>query len=810
MENLLHDVRYGLRMLRKSPGFAAVAVLTLALGIGANAAVFSVVNALLFHPFSFPHLEQLLLIRESSPNHEADFDSDTFAAADFYDLQREARSFQDVSASSFANLNIGDNNQVDGVEGAAIAANFFSVLSVQPAMGRGFRAEEEQPGQDRALIVSYGYWQRRFGGDPGLLGRTVQVNGRAATVVGIMPAGYNYPVGTEAWVPLALRAEQRTDRVQPKLSLVGRLRSGISTGQVEAELQTVAARLQKQYPQSNSGRTILSLPMRQEEYEYTAPIFLMLQAAAVFVLLLACANLGNLLLARLVSRQKELAIRVALGASKGRVLRVVLSETMLLALSAGAVAAAVGFAGSNLIRQSIPPGITKWVAGWENIRLNLPVLAFTLALAIAVGALLAAGASFKASRLEPGRALKEGGERTASGRNRVRSLLIVSQVAAAMVLLVGAGLMIKGFLHLVDVYSGLQPANVLTMRLSLPEHSYTEGAGVSGFQRRLLDGISTLPGVQSAGIASNIPASNVDNAQVGFTVEGRPALRESELLGARRQTASAGFFAALHIPLLQGRNFSEHDDSSAAPVAIISQSMAERFWPQSNPIGRRFKMGTTQSAAPWITVAGVAGDVKQNWFDPKPTPTIYLTYQQAPRNVVNLVARTSQNPAGVVPAIRSLVQRLDPQVAISDVQDMQGVISDSISPVRLMGMLLMVFGGVALALSAIGVYGVLAHAVEERMHEFGVRAALGARPQQLLGLVLGQALKLSGLGLALALPVALVLSRLMATFLFGVVTLQAAVLAGLALLLALVAVAASYVPARRATRVDPMVALRYE
>ncbi|HEV2115455.1 MAG TPA: ABC transporter permease, partial [Terriglobales bacterium] len=429
---------------------------------------------------------------------------------------------------------------------------------------------------------------------------------------------------------------------------------------------------------------------------------------------------------------------------------------------------------------------------------------------VAVGALLAVGASFRTGRLDPGRALKEGGERTASGRNRLRSALIVSQVAAAMVLLVGAGLMIKGFLHLVDVYSGLQPANVITMQVSLPDRSYTDAASINAFQQRMLEGIAGLPGVQGAGIASNIPASNVDNAQVAFTVEGRPAFRETDLLSARRQTASAGFFPALHIPLLAGRNFNDHDNSEAPAVALISQTMAARFWPRSNPIGRRFKLGTTQSAAPWLAVAGVVGDVKQNWFDPKPTPTIYLPYQQAPRNVVNVVVRTSYGLASLAPAIRALVQRLDPQVAISEVQDMQGVISDSISPVRLMGLLMMVFGGVALALSAVGVYGVLAHAVEERMHEFGVRAALGARPQQLLRLVLGQALKLSGWGLAVALPVALALSRLMATFLFGVVTLQAAVLLALAVLLVLVALAASYLPARRATRVDPIVALRYE
>jgi putative ABC transport system permease protein len=810
MGTLMQDIRYGLRMLRKSPGFTVVAVLTLALGIGANAAVFSVVNALLFHPFPFPHLEQLILVRESSPNQDADFDTDTFSAADFYDLKGDVHSFQDLAASSFANLNIGDRGQVDGVEGAALSANFFAVLGVQPAQGRGFTADEEQPGHDRALIISYGYWQRRFGGDSSVLGRTVQVNGRAATVVGIMPGGYAYPVGTEAWVPLSLSTEQRVDRVQPALSLVARLRPGVSGNQAEAELETFAARLQKQFPKTNSGRNILSLPMRQEEYEYTAPIFLMLQAAAIFVLLLACANLGNLLLARLISRQKELAVRVALGATSGRVLRVVLTETMLLALAAGAVATAVALAGSNLIRQSIPPGITKWVAGWENIRLNPAVLVFTLALAVAVGALLAVGAGFRAGRLEPGRALKDGGERTASGRNRLRSALIVSQVAAAMVLLVGAGLMIKGFLHLVDVYSGLQPANVITMQVTLPDRSYAGGDSINTFEQRMLEGISSLPGVQSAGIASNIPASNVDNGQVAFSLEGRPASRESDLLSARRQTASPGFFTSLHIPLLEGRNFNDHDKSGAPLVALISQSMATHFWPRTDPIGRRFKFGTTPSTAPWITVAGVVGDVKQNWFDPKPTPTIYLPYQQAPRSVMNVVARTSYDAAGVVPGIRSLVQRLDPQVAISEVQDMQGVISDSISPVQLMGILMMVFGGVALALSALGVYGVLAHAVEERMHEFGVRAALGARPRQLLRLMLGQALKLSVLGVAVAIPIAVVLSRLMATFLFGVVTLQAAVLLGLALLLMLVAVSASYVPARRATRVDPIMALKYQ
>lgn len=809
METLIQDVRYGFRMLVKNPAFTTIAVLTLALGIGANTATFSTINALLLHPFPFPNLERLVLpseIRESQGGE----DTNRFAAADYLDLTRQIHSFDGVAAYRYANFVITEDES-EGIEGVAVSSNLFSLLSAKAEFGRVFSTDEDREGRDQVIVLNHRYWVRRFGADPTIVGRSVQVNGQARTVIGVMPEKFNFPIGMDAWVPLVFQPADRADRSQINVHVIGELAPGISLAQAQSELQSFAAQLARQYPATNSSRGITLTRLREAQYRYTVPMFLTLQAAAGFVLLLTCANLVNLLFAKLIGRRRELAIRTALGADWSRVARTLLSETVLLSVFAGALAVAASFWSINLIRASLPVGITRWVAGWSDIRVDSNVLAFTLLLTVVVGCMFGTFSALRATHVDVNDTLKEGSHALTSGRrgDRLRSSLIIGQITLALVLLVGAGLMIKGFSHLVTVYQGLQPSRVLSFEIGLPQKTYSDSQ-TTAFYREFLRRAASVPGLQSVAFASNLPASNVDNGQTIFSLEERPALKESEAPMADIESASAEFFATLRIPLVEGRALGEQDGPQAPRVAVISQSMANRFWPGQDPVGRRIRLGKLNSQDPPATVVGIVGDVKQNWWDPKPRPTIYLPYQQAPERTMEVVVRTFADPNSVVSAMRGVVQSVDSTVPLRSVQPLQEFINDALSPVRFMGVLLIVFGAVALSLSALGVYGVLAESVAQRTQEFGIRQALGAQTLDLLKLVIGQAFRLSAFGLAIGVPLSIVLSRLMSSLLFGVVPLNIEIMVGLGGLLLLVAMTAGYMPARRAMKVDPMVALRYE
>jgi predicted permease len=810
MSRLIQDVRYALRQLRKNPGFTAVAVITLALGIGANTAVFSTVSALLLHPQTFPDIERLVLLREGRPS-QGD-DEKAFAPADFADLLSQTRSFEEAAAFRVASFNLTGPDRAVGAEGSMVSANFFQLLGTGAAMGRTFNSDEGVPGREQEVLISHRYWVRQFGLDRSIVGKTLQINGRGYTVIGVMPSDFNYPVGIDMWTQLALQPEQWADRTQPILHALAKLKPGISLTQASAEMKGLAGRLAAQFPQTNSWREITLLRLREEQYQYTVPMFLMLQAAAGFVLLLVCANLSSLLFARLIGRQREIAIRNALGADWMCVARIFLTENLLLALLAGAMAIAVSFSSVKLIRTGIPVGMSKWIAGWERIRVDASVLTFALLLTLLLGLIFGIASTLRVTRTDPNHALKEGsaGAATSSGKERLRSVLVVTQVVLAMVLLVGAGLMAKGFLHLVTVYQGLQPAHVATLQVALPQATYTDDSRVASFYEQFLGGTAALPGVESVGIADNLPASNVDNSTTPFTVEGHPALRESDVPAADLESISADFLSSLKVPLSEGRAVGDRDTRDAPRVAVISRAMAQRFWPNQSPIGQRFKLGNPSANAPWLSVVGVVENVKQNWWDPQPRPTIYVPFQQVPQREMNVVIRTFSGPMTVISATRDLVRKIDPQIVLMDVQDMSGVITDALSPVRIIGILMAVFGMVALALSALGVYGVLAQSVAQRTREFGIRVALGAGPRDVLKVVVTQALRLSVVGLAIALPISMVLTRAMSSFLFGIIGLNWSILAGFAAVLVLSAIAAAYVPARRAAKVDPIVALRYE
>lgn len=810
LESLLADVRYGFRALRKSPGFTAISVLTLALGIGANTAIFSMVNALLLHPYNFRDLDRLVRVWEDRGIDEG-YDARYMAAGDAEDLSANSQVFEKFTTYRMQSFSMGMGSEMQPVLGGKVSAEFFDVFGVRPANGRVFTVAESQPGLDQAAIVSYGFWQRRFGGDPAMLNKTISLNGRVYTVVGIMPRDFDYPVPVELWVPLALSPEEKRDRTQLTESALAKLKSGVSLAAARAAMAGLSHRMEQEYPKTNSGRIATVLQLRKELYLFTLPLFLLLQIAAGFVLLLACANLANLVFARMIGRQREIALRAALGASRGRLGQLFLSETLLFSFVAGIVAVAASFASVRALRTSIPAGWTKWVPGWDGIRVDGNVLAFAVLIALGVGVILGLATMLHASRMEPNKTLKETGTGTVTPeKRRVRGALVVTQVMFALVLLVCAGLTIQGFVRLASVYQGFEPASILRIEISLPEKPYADKVKAENFYKELLRGSSSLGGVQHAALVTNPPASNVDNDTSYFMIEGQPALKTGEMPSADLQIASPGFFDALKIPLVAGRILLDADNADAAPVAMISEGMASRFWPRGDALGHRIRLGTQESTEEWLTIVGVVGDVRQNWWNPASRPVIYRPFAQSPQRSMTMLVRTASDPMGYVAAVRDVARREDPGIALRGVNTLEEEIADSIAIVRIMGILMGVFGVVALALSSIGVYGVLSESVAQRTHEIGIRLALGANPKDLRRMILGQALKLTGIGLGIALPIAWAISRAMASLIFGVVSVDFTILAGFSVLLLVVALAAGYVPARRATAVDPMISLRYE
>jgi putative ABC transport system permease protein len=810
IESLFADLRYGFRTLRRSPGFTAISVVTLALGIGANTAIFSMVNALLLHPYNFRALDSLVRVWEDRGIDEG-FDARYIAPADAEELSKHNQVFEKLTTYGMRSFSLGAGSEIQPVLGCRVTANFFDVLSVSPAAGRLFSPEEEQPGSDQVAIVSHGFWQRRFAGDPHLPGKTISLNGRVYSIVGIMPKDFDYPVPVELWVPLALTPEEKADRAQLSLQALGRLKDGVSIAQTRVALAGFSRRLAEEYPKTNASRTMMALQLRKELYLFTLPLFLLLQAAAGFVLLLACANLANLVFARMIGRQREIALRAALGAGRARLGQLFISETLLYSMAAGLVAIAASFASVRALRISIPAGWTKWVPGWDGIRVDGNVLAFAILVALGVGFVLGLATVLHASRVELNKTLKETGAVSVTpAKRRIRSALVVAQVMFALVLLVCAGLTIQGFVRLANVYQGFEPASVLRVEISLPEKTYAENVKILNFFQQLLRGASSLPGVQHASLITNPPASNVDSETTFFSIEGQPALKASEAPSADLQIATPDFFETLKISLVSGRLLSEADSADAPRVVVISRGMAERFWPKANPLGHRIKLGTVDSTEPWLTIAGVVGDVRQNWWNPITRPVIYKPFAQSPQRSMTLLMRAAANPTSYVSGMREVTGRIDPGIALRGVATLEEEVADSIAIVRIMGILMGIFGLVALALSSVGVYGVLSESVAQRTREIGIRLALGADASDLMKLILGQAVKLTAIGLAIALPISFAISRAMASLVFGVVSMDFTILAGFTALLFLVALCAGYLPARSAIRVDPMTSLRYE
>lgn len=809
MGTILRDLRYGLRRLAKSPGFTAIAIVTLALGIGANIAVFSMVNALLLHPYNFPDLDRLVHLWESRGIDEG-VDARFIAAADAEDMRAGTRVFDKLTTYTCRDFNFESSGNVQVTRGCAVSANFFEVLGVGPALGRTLTTSEQQTGADQVAVVSHTFWQRQFGGESAALGREIRLNGRVYKVVGVMPQGFDFPVPMELWIPLALGPAEKADRAQVCLSALGRLKTGVSVAQARAALEGVSQRLRQEYPRTNGNRTAMVLPLRRELYMYTLPLFLLLQAAAVFVLALSCSNLGNLYFAQIVGRAKEIAVRRALGADRRKLAGMFLAESSVLLSAAGLAAVVFSLWSVDLLRTSISASWTMWVPGWDGIRVDRTVLVFTIALAAVVGILFGLAATMHAATVHPYSALKEASRGLLGGSGKLRGALVAVQVMLALVLLVGAGLMAQAFLRLAGVYQGFQPQGVLRLEIDLPEKTYINATSITNFYQRVLRASAALPGASAVALVRNSPASNVDNEVSPFTIEGQPTLKASEAPTAELQATSPDYFQTLRIRLAGGLIYSESNTADTPPVVVISQSMAQRFWPKQDALGKRIKLGSSDSNQPWVTIIGVVEDVRQNWWNPTARPTIYQPFLQAPRQTMVLLLRTFSDPTTYTASVREIVRQTDRSVAVTEVNTLQNEITDSIAIVRIMSALMAVFACAAIVLASLGVYGMLAEAVTRQTREIGIRLALGAEPRDVMRMVLGNALKLAGIGLAIGVPVTLILNRAMASLIFGIVTMNVSLLVGFTVLLVGVALAAACIPARRAMRVDPIVALRYE
>ena len=809
LETLVQDLRYGARMLLKNPGFTLIAVITLALGIGANTAIFSLTSALVLRPFDFHDLDRLVWVYETAQQRGNDFSG--MAPADFADLRRQQTVFAGLAAFRMSNSNLTGGGEPERLWNFEVTPGFFRLLGGEAALGRVFLPEEEQAGRGQVAVLGYGLWQRRFGADPKIVGATISLDEKAYTVIGVMPEKFDFPKPGELWTPLALSNEAWNQRREQSLQVVARLKPGVELGQVNAEVETLAARLAEQYPQTNAGRGATVRLLRRGN-EYSEVFLSLLMAAAGFVLLIACVNIANMQLARASSRSREMAVRAAIGAGRLALVRQLLTENLLLSLLGGVFGLLVAFWLLDFIRGSLPLDQVQYIPGWESIRVNERVMIFTLVVSLVSSVVFGLVPALQSSNPNLNEALKEGGRSDGgvAGRQLMRKALIVAEVALALALLVGTGLMVKGFARMTEKQQqGFDPRHALTLRATLPPSRYADGRQIAAFHHRAQERLLALPGVESATSTSFLPGSDSWNS-TEFQIEGRPAPSPGQERVSSYQRVGADYFRTVRIPIIKGREFSADDVDGAPLVAVISETLARRYFPNEDPLGRRVKVSAPEPAARWYTIVGVAGDVPRFMLDREMQPMLYLPNQQLSDRNAYFVVRASGAPMAALPAVRAQIAALDDKLPLYEIKSHEQVIADRMAGLRLVASLMVMFGALALALAAVGVYGGMAYAVSQRTREIGVRVALGARPQDVLRLVLGQSLKLAALGLAIGLPVALALGRVMAGALFGVVALEPLTFVGFTLLLTGVALFAGYLPARRATKVDPITALRSE
>lgn len=805
MNSVILDLRYAFRALIRSPGFAVVTMLTLALGIGANTAVFSVINALLLKTLPYRDAGRLVTLWES--REQAGMDRSPVSPPNFLDWKAESRSLRDMAAYRYWGFDLSGGAEPERITGARVSATLLPLLGVQPEAGRGFLEEEDQFGARPVVMASDALWRRRFGADPRLVGSTLRLNGGAYTIIGILPPDADLPAA-DVWVPLALEPYALTQRGDRSLTVLARLAPGATLAGARAEMQTIARRAGQLHPDADAGWDAAVVPLRDQLVAGIRPTLLLLWAAVGLVLLIGCANVANLMLARATTREREVALRAALGASRGRLVRQLLTESLVLGVAGGAAGVLLACAGV----EAAVAVYTRQLAHGAGIGIDGRVLAFAVGIALAAGVAFGLVPAWRFSSPSLGQSLKEGGERggVSTRASLYRSALVAGEVALALVLLIGAGLLLRSLVRLQAVDPGFRTANALTMTVSLPESRYAEPHRKVAFFQELQARLGALPGVTSAALASHLPLAG-RSLTADVEPEGQPVPAPNEPRLADYVSVTPGFFRVMGIPLVAGRDLASGDVLEGPPVVVINAAMARRYWANRNPIGRRVVVGATVGAdVRPRTIVGVVGDVRAAGLESEPAPAMYVCYFQNPWPTMNAVVRTVSDPASLAAAVRAQVRALDANQPVYNLRSLDEVLGGSLALRRTQARLLSVFTLAALLLAAVGVYGVVAHAVARRTHEVGIRMALGARRGDVLRLVVGQGIRPVAIGLALGCLGALGASKTLAGLLFGVAPTDAVTFAGASFVLLLVALAACWLPARRATRVDPVVALRSE
>jgi putative ABC transport system permease protein len=800
---MLTDLRYAFRQLIKSPGFTAVTILTLALGIGACTAIFSVVNAVLLRSLDYPEPARLVVIRETQL---PDFPEFSVSPPNYLDWEKQTKSYENLAAYSGSRINLTGDGEPQQLIGVKATAHYFDVYGIKPVLGRTFLPEEDAPGKNHVVVLSYPFWQRVFGGTADVVGRPIQLNGEPYTVIGVAPLGFGIASKVDAWMPMAFDPKETANdnRGAHYLNVAGRLRPGVTVAQAEAELKVLAAQLATQYPDSNKGWGIFLMPLQDYSVRDVRAVLYTLLGAVGCVLLIACANIANLLLARATARHREISIRAALGASRARLVRQLLTESVLLALCGGLAGMLLARWGLDALLALAPANLPR-VA---DIHLDAGVLAFSLALSVLTGLVFGIAPAWLAARADVNEALKQGSRGSTEGgaRGRLRSALVVLEVTFALMLLGGAGLLARSFMQLTHVDSGFTPENATVLRLSLPQKKYALPEQQTAFADALLERVKTLPGVQAVGLTHSMPL--VGDYVLGFNIEGRPAIAPSDLPNTNYYAVTPDYFRAMGIRLMHGRVFTAQDNAKTPRVAIINETLARQHFPNEDPIGKRINI--TNGPDTWREIVGIVGDIKQYGPDKATSNQSYEPFAQVPFSSLNLVIRTSGPPAALLSAIRPTVYAVDKDQPIGTIRPLEEIMADSIARQRFAMTLLTVFSAVALVIAAVGIYGVMAYSVVQRTGEFGIRMALGAQQRDVLRLVLVQGGKLIGLGLLIGLAATLAASRAMGSMLFNTSAQDPLTLGTITLLLGAVALVACLLPANRATKVNPIEALRAE
>jgi predicted permease len=820
METVWQDLGYGLRMLLKNPRFTAVAVLSLAIGIGANTAIFSVTNALLLRPLAYKGADRLVILWNRSPG--LNVAQDWLSPGEYLDIKSENHVFEQVAVSIDSSFNLNGQGRPERVEGARVSSSLFPLLGAQAMLGRVLSPEEDEQGKPATAILSHGFWQRHYGGDRGVIGKTLNLSGNSVTIVGVMPPDFslnkevlptvNSIRNAELLLPLPMSETLRSTRTHEDYNIFGRLRPGVTLAQAQFDIGTIVNVMKEQYPNNyppGSGFTISVVPLIQQVVgEIRRPLIILL-AAVGFVLLIACANVANLLLARAAVRQKEIAVRAAVGAGRFRIIRQLLTESVLLSLLGGLLGLVAAFAAVRLLPIFGPDTLPRL----KEIGLDGRVLAFSFLISLLTGLVFGLAPALRTSRVDLNEVLKQGGRGSVGGgtfgcgHHKIRNLLVIAEVALSLVMLIGAGLLIRSYRQIQNASPGFNSPNVLSLRLSLSGANYAKPGAINAFYKQLCERLNALPGVEAAGISYSLPMSSVALAWGPITIEGYVPKDKADFIMSNERFVSPGYFPALGVPLVQGRYFDQRDVQGAPEASIVNENLAQRFWPNESAIGKRLKRG---DKGPWRTVVGVVRDTKQFSVDNEPPISIYSPAEQFSIGSMFLLVRTSGDPAPMTAATTKEIHALDPELPAFDLKTMDQRLSDSLARRRFSMFLLGVFAVVALILAAIGIYGVLAYSVNQRTQEIGVRMALGAEPGNILRLVMRQSLILISIGIAVGLAGAFGLTRVMSSLLYGVSATDRLTFFIPPLLLGSIALLASYFPAHRAAKVDPMIALRHE